>query len=209
MTAADLIAYGMQPTQAKLFAPYMAPALEQFRIEMTEQRAGFLAQCMHESNGFTRLEESLYYTTPRRIQAMWPSRVPTLERAKALLRKPELLANTVYCDRYGNGSFTSGDGWRYRGRGLIQLTFRDNYAAASEALGRDYVARPEWVALPPDAVLTAAWFWASAGCNELMLRGLFDATTRRINPAMAGASDRRMQFARIAAEMLDASRALA
>ena len=113
------------------------------------------------------------------------------------------------CDRYGNGSFTSGDGWRYRGRGLIQLTFRDNYAAASEALGRDYVARPEWVALPPDAVLTAAWFWASAGCNELMLRGLFDATTRRINPAMAGASDRRMQFARIAAEMLDASRALA
>lgn len=203
MTALHLIAVRVQPTQAKAFAPHIEAACVRFNIATFEQRCAFLAHAMHESNLFTKLEEDLYYTTAKRVQQVWPTRFSTLASAAAVLRQPRLLANTVYCDRDGNGSFASGDGWRFRGRGLFQLTFRNNYAAASNAIGRDYLARPELVAQPEDAALTAAWYWAANGCNELMLRGEFDKTTRRINRAGAGYHERRHLYADIRAALLD------
>jgi putative chitinase len=203
MMVTELIAVHVQPTQAKAFAAHITAAFERFDIVSLEQRAGFLAQAMHESRDFTRLEENLYYTTAGRVQQIWPTRFPSLAQVEAVLRRPEVLANTVYSNLNGNGDFASGDGWRFRGRGLFQLTFRANYSAASQVLGRNYVAHPELVAQPEDAALTAAWFWASSGCNDLMARGEFDKTTRRINAGLAGYSERRSLFADIRSALQD------
>lgn len=204
MTVVELIACGIQPTQAKAFAPHLTSTFERFKIDTSEQRAAFIAQACHESRNFTRLEESLYYTTVQRLMEMWPSRFASVTAAKAMLRRPEALANTVYSNWLGNGDYASGDGWRYRGRGLFGLTGLDNYRVASEELGRDYVRRPELVAQPEDAALTAGWFWSKNGCNALMLRGLFDQTTRKINRAMVGQKERRLLYADVRAALRQA-----
>lgn len=195
MNLSDLIACGVSPTQARLYVDPLSEAMQRFGITTRARVAAFIAQVAHESANFTRVEESLYYTTPERIRKMWPSRVPSLADAARLTRSPQALANRVYANRLGNGDESSGDGWRYRGRGLIQLTGRSNYHVAGDALGAEYLARPELVAQPRDACLTAAWFWASIDGNTLADSGLIDSLTRRINgEAMAGADDRRSRF---------------
>jgi putative chitinase len=180
--------------KAKQFAPHIDAAFLRFKIETREQRAGFLAQAMHESQDLNRLVENLHYTTVEQLRRVWPTRFATLADAALVVRNPERLANTVYSNRLGNGDFASGDGWRYRGRGIFQLTGRANYMAAGEALNRPYKYQPDLVAEVPDAVLTAAWYWAVTGCNECLK---FDATTRKINPAMHGAKERRGIYERI------------
>lgn len=186
-----LIQLGVEPTQARRFADPLRGAMALFAIDTPQREAAFLAQCMAESARFTRLEENLYYTTPERIRSVFPSRVKTLAEAATLTRNPQRLANLVYADRNGNGDEASGDGWRYRGRGLFQLTGRANYARAATALAVDYVGQPDLVIDPSYACLTAAWFWQAHGCNEMMDAGRFDATTRAINgPAMLHARER-------------------
>lgn len=195
ITIATLIAAGITPTQAKAFAEPLASACARFGIDRPVREASLVAQCAHESGGFARVEENLYYTTPERVRAMWPSRVHSLEDASHLIRQPQALANRVYANRNGNGDESSGDGWRYRGRGLIQLTGRANYMAAGSALGAAYKDQPDQVATPVHAALTAAWFFVTAGCLPLADASNTDAITRRINgPAMAGAADRRQRF---------------
>ena len=195
VTIGALIACGVAPTQAKAFAEPLAEACRKFEITTKARLAAFIAQVAHESANFTRLEESLFYTTPERIQRMWPKRVSSLADAASLTRNPQRLANRVYANRLGNGDEASGDGWKYRGRGLIQLTGRSNYHIASDALGADYLTVPELVAKPADACLTAGWFWSSIHGNDLADAGLIDALTRKINgPAMAGADDRRSRY---------------
>jgi len=195
ISVTTLIAAGINPTPARAFADALSEACSHFDIKTPVRQAAFVAQCAHESEGFTRLEESLYYTTPERIRAMWPARVPSLADAATLCRKPEALANRVYANRNGNGDESSGDGWRYRGRGLIQLTGRANYLAAECAIGTAYKSTPDLVALPQHAAMTAAWFFSAAGCNSLADASNIDGITRQINgPAMAGAGDRRQRF---------------
>jgi len=195
ITVATLVACGVAPTQARLYADPLQAAAARFGIQSKARVAAFLAQLHHESAAFTRTEENLYYTTPERIRAMWPTRVPTLLDASKLCRNPQALANTVYANRLGNGDSTTGEGWRYRGRGLIQLTGRSNYHVASDALAANYVANPDSVAAPEGACLTAAWFWASIHGNDLADASLIDALTKRINgPAMAGADARRSRY---------------
>lgn len=194
-TIQSLIAAGIAPTAARRFVEPLARACAQFGIDTTVRLAAFVAQTGHESACFTQLEESLYYRLPERIRAIWPTRVPSMADATTLIRNPQALANRVYAGRNGNGPEASGDGWKYRGRGLIQITGRANYQAASESAARDYVSNPDLVAQPEDACLTAGWFWAQAGCNLLADGSQIDAITRRINgPAMAGADDRRERF---------------
>lgn len=191
----QLIRMGVEPTQARQFADPLKAAMALFAISSPQREAAFLAQCMAESGRFTRLEENLRYTTPERIRAVFPSRVKSLAEAAPLVRNPQGLANRVYAERNGNGDEASGDGWRYRGRGLFQLTGRANYARASAALAMDYVGAPQLVAEPSDACLTAAWYWHSNGCNEMIDAGRFDATTRAINgPAMLHARERLAYF---------------
>jgi putative chitinase len=185
-----LIACGVSPTQARIWADPLGQAMERFHIDSKVRIAAFIAQVAHESMNFTHTEENLYYTRPERIHAIWPSRVPTLADATTLARNPRALANRVYANRIGNGDEASGDGWRYRGRGLIQLTGRANYLRAKNALGFDYVANPDLVAQPEHAAITACWFWDDAGGNELADGSQIDALTRRINgPAMEGEID--------------------
>jgi len=188
----QLVAIGIDPTAARRFRPALGPAMARFGIVTPARAAAFLAQCHVESAGFTRLEENLFYATPARIAAVWPSRFRSPAEAVPYARNPERLANTVYANRIGNGPEASGDGWRFRGRGLKQLTGRANYAAAAAALGRPYGEQPALVAEPADAALTAAWFFAKAGCNALADAGQWDEITRRVNgPAMLAAADRR------------------
>lgn len=194
ITIASLIAAGIPPTQARTFADPLAKACARFSINTPARVAGFLAQCRVESSDFTTLEEGLYYTTPERVRAVFPSRVPSLADAATLCRNPQRLANRVYAGKIGNGDEASGDGWRFRGRGLKQLTGRANYAEAQRALGRSYLTNPDLVAQPDDACLTAAWFWNSAKGNLLADSAQWDVITRAVNgPAMLQA-DRRRQY---------------
>jgi len=192
---AALVAAGIGPTQARQFEAALNDTFARFSIDTPVRRAAFVAQCAHESALFTTLEESLYYRKPERICAIFKSKVPTLDSAQALACNPQRLANRVYANRNGNHDEASGDGWRYRGRGLIQLTGRANYARAAADLARDYVAEPDLLLQPLDACLTAGWFWNAGKLNALADAKRIDDITRAVNgPAMAGAKERRELF---------------
>jgi putative chitinase len=212
ITISQLLACGIKAARAELFCEPLNDAMVRFRIALPAQKAGFLAQCIHESQGLTKLEEDLFYSDPVRVATIFRTAFDLdkdrvvdpeeIERAKGYVRNPVKLGNIIYANRYGNGNEASGDGYKYRGGGLMHLTFKANYQKASDALGVDYVAQPELVRQPIDAALTAAWFWDDHGCNEVMLgtggvmRGdEFDQTTREINPGMRGARERKNLFA--------------
>src|SRR6266568_5044242 len=141
-------------------------AMDKWAISSPQRMAAFLAQVAHESAGFTRLEEALRYTAKRLCQ-VWPKRFPNLKAAAPYANNPEKLANRVYAGRLGNGGEASGDGSRYRGRGLIQLTGRSNYASCSAATGIDLLQSPDQLLEPGAACMSAGWFWNSRGLNEL------------------------------------------
>ncbi len=190
ITVARLIAVGVHPTQARTFAPLLESALPRWGVDTRKRQAAFLAQAIHESAGFARLEENLWYTTPERIRAVWPTRVMP-EQAPQLVRNPKGLANRVYAGRLGNGDESSGDGFRYRGRGIFQLTGRLNYRAAEAALRMPYEANPDIVAHDVDAVLTECWFWSENRCNGLADSGDHGGMCKAINgPALAGLRER-------------------
>lgn len=193
ITLAALVAAGLHPTQARQFEGPLTAACARFDINTPARLAGFIAQCRVESDDFRRLEESLAYRTPERLRAVFPSRVPSLADAADLVRAgPQAIANRVYAGKGGNGPEASGDGWRYRGRGVLQLTLRDNYADAQAALGRPYLTQPDLVAQPDDACLVAAWYWHTIKGNMLADSAQWDAITRAINgPAMLHADLRR------------------
>jgi putative chitinase len=202
-----LISAGVAPTQARAFIAPLVFALERFKVDTCAQVAAFLAQAIHESTAFARLEEDLFYRDPRRIAQIFRTAFDTdrdgkisdaeIEFARGYIQNPKSLASRAYAGRNGNGDEATGDGWRYRGRGLFQLTGRSNYEAAGQALGVDLVANPDLVAQPECAASSAAWFWTANGCNDLMRDGEnFDLTTRRINgAAMLGSVERRVLYA--------------
>lgn len=195
LTLAQLVAAGAHPTQARQFLEPLNDACARFDITTPGRRAAFIAQCMVESQGFTRTEENCRWRTPERIVQFFPSRVHDLRAAMALVNRPQEFANVVYAGKNGNGGITTGDGWRYRGRGLIQLTGRDNYADAATALAAPYLENPDIVALPHHACLTAAWYWHANKLNLLADAALIDQITRRVNgPAMAHADLRKQAF---------------
>ena len=191
-----LIAAGIHPTQAKQFAEPLHAAMKLNAIDTEARQAAFIAQCMIESANFTRLEENLRYTTERAVLAAFGKRA--LPHMPRILRNPQAMANFAYANRNGNGDEASGDGWAFRGRGLFQLTGRANYKAACEGvgLGAVYLYRPELVAQPSDACLTAAWYWRVNGANQAIDAGMFNTTTRIINgKAMMHAREREQAFA--------------
>jgi putative chitinase len=141
-------------------------AMAEWDINTPQRMAAFLAQIAHESGGLTRLQENLNYSA-KRLCEVWPKRFPSLGMAQAYANNPEKLANRVYAGRLGNGDEQSGDGWRYRGRGLIQVTGRSNYKSCADALASDVIATPDLLLQPGPAARSAAWFWGSRGLNEL------------------------------------------
>jgi len=173
------------------WATALAPALAKYEINTRDRICSFLAQTGHESGQFRNLVESLNYSAARLVK-VWPKRFPTLDAATPYAQNEQKLGNFVYANRLGNGDMSSGDGFRYRGRGLIQLTGRSNYAAAGKAIGADLVGNPEFLQQPAYAVLSAAWFWQSHGLNALADDDLedFREITRRINGGLVGVQER-------------------
>lgn len=177
-------------------------AMREFGIDVPSRQAAFLAQIAHESGGLTQLVESFNYS-PLGL-TVFGNRLTEAQRAqlgrqtgeKAVPpERQQQIANLVYGGRYGNRDAASGDGWRYRGRGLKQVTFADNYRACGAALGVDLLAQPELLEQDTYAARSAGWFWKAHNLNELADRGDFAGTTRVINgPAMAGQAQREARW---------------
>lgn len=167
-------------------------ACEKFGIDTKLRLAAFIAQVGHESARLSAVTENLNYSATALLSS-WPSRFDdTL--AKASARNPEKIANIAYSNRMGNGPVDSGDGWTYRGRGLIQCTGKSNYDAFSQACGIDAVNNPDSLALPTNAALSAAWFWSANGLNSYADRGNFLAITKKVNGGTNGQSDRELLY---------------
>jgi putative chitinase len=184
-------------------------ACTRFQINTPKRIAAFLAQTAHESGGYTMLEENLNYSAdtmavvwPNRFAEMGPDKKPIKENGKnkpnkfalALHRKPEMIANVVYSNRMGNGTIESGEGYKYRGRGLKQLTGKDNYTRCGQALGVDLVAKPELLLTPQYAALSAGWFWDSNRLGDFADRDDFVGMTKKINGGTIGLSDRESRY---------------
>ncbi|KAF1056648.1 MAG: hypothetical protein GAK44_00159 [Pseudomonas delhiensis] len=179
---------------AGVFVPALNQALAQWRIDTPARAAAFLAQVGHESAQFTRLEENLVYSA-QRLADVWPRRFrgsdgSPNEQARALAYQPEAIANRVYAGRNGNGDEVSGDGWRFRGRGLLQVTGRSNYRAVGQALQLPLLDSPQRLLDAPAACQSAAWWWQAHGLNALADAGDFEAITRTINGGLAGQDER-------------------
>jgi putative chitinase len=166
-----------------------------YDINTPKRQASFIGQCAHESNNFRTLEENLNYSAEG-LMRVWPSRFPTLDVAQQYARNPEKIANKVYGGRAELGNTEEGDGWKFHGRGLIQLTGRSNYTVCGQALGRPFSETPELVLNPENACLSAGWFWNKKSLNSLADSGDIDTMTKRINGGLIGLEDRKAKIAK-------------
>ena len=157
--------------------------------------AHFLGQLAHESAGFSSVEENLNYRAAR-IRQVWPKRFSSVAVAQPYASNPEKLANRVYANRMGNGPESSGDGWMYRGRGLIMTTGREAYEKLSERMGVDFIANPDLLRAFPYAILSAAEFWKSRNLNPFADRDDVVTITKRINGGTIGLAERKTYLAR-------------
>jgi putative chitinase len=160
-----------------------------FNITTKNQMAMFIGQCSHECGNFRLLEENLNYKAAT-LMKLWPRRFPTLEKANEYSGNPKKIANSVYCSRMGNRDENSGDGFRFRGRGIIQITGHSSYFHAGKALGVDFVMEPDLVATPKFAALTGGWFWSTHNCNAPADALDYVKVTKIINGGTIGLDDR-------------------
>jgi putative chitinase len=173
--------------------------MHKYGITTIEEQASFLAQISHESNMLGSLEENLNYTCDG-LAKTWPNRY--LDKAtgkpnnlaQSLHRRSISIANHCYANRMGNGDVASGDGWKYRGRGLIQLTGRAMYKKCGEAIGLDLINKPDLLLQPEAAALSAAWYWHINGLDKLDDDLDITAETRIINGGKNGLADRQRKF---------------
>jgi putative chitinase len=186
------------------WAPALNETFAMWNITSPQAQAAFIGQCGHECGNFKVLEENLNYRAAT-LMKLWPKRFPTLEIANQYAGQPKKIANMVYANRMGNRDETSGDGWRFRGRGCIQLTGHSGYYHAGKALGVDFVMEPDLVATPRYAALTAGWFWSTHGCNELANAGNWTGLTKKINGGTIGLNDRVHHTQLALAEMTSSS----
>jgi putative chitinase len=213
----QLIAAGIKRDVAELWLVHVQTAMSRFGIESERQVAAWLAQTAHESGGYTMLTENLNYRAatmavcwPKRFAEIGPDGKPKRSDkgalvpnkfALALERKPEAIANVVYASRMGNGPVESGEGWLYRGRGLKQLTGKDNVARCSQALGIDFVKTPDLLIEPEFAALSAAWFWNVNKCGALADADDFVGLTKKINGGTIGLEDRQHRYKAVLASL--------
>ena len=163
--------------------------LPQYDINTPERVAAFIAQCAHESGGFRRLKENLNYKWES-LRRVFPKYFPTDELAQEYAHKPEQIANKIYGSRMGNGDESSGDGFRYCGRGLIQLTGKNNYTKFAESMGMAVEEVPALLETYDGAVKSACWFWSSNNINQWADAGDILTMTKRINGGTIGLEDR-------------------
>jgi len=182
---------------------------QEFEINTPQRVAGFLSQTSHESGGYTMLTENLNYRAatlaacwPNRFAVLGPDKKPIKENGKlvptavanSIAGKPELIANLVYSSRMGNGPAESGEGWLYRGRGLKQLTGKDNYTRCGAALGIDLVGNPDLLLEPMAAARSAGWFWKTNNLSAFADANDIKGMTKKINGGLIGYEQRQALY---------------
>lgn len=187
MTSEQLAALGID---AKWLEP-LEEVFTKYDISTPQRQACFIGQCAHESGNFRTLQENLNYSAEG-LMKTWPSRFPTKEMADQYARQPAKIAGKVYNGRLGNTS--EEEAAKYLGRGLIQLTGKENYANCGSGLGVDLVGNPDWLLDPKYAALSAAWFWNKKGLNALADASDIETMTKRINGGLIGLDDRKAKI---------------
>lgn len=184
--------------QSKSIARYceaLHQAMSECGIDTAARACAFLAQVGHESAQLNRIEENLNYSA-QALRKVFPKYFRTPQEASSYAHHPERIANRVYAGRMGNGSEESGDGWKFRGRGLIQITGRDNYVSMSALMGKDLTVWPDALLMPLDACCSAALWWKANGLNSVAdklvsdERKTFETITKRVNGGLNGLEDR-------------------
>ena len=163
---------------------------QRFGLDNALRQAGFIGQCAHESKNFHDLEEGLTYKTAARLMAIFPRRFPTIESATPFINNPKALGNKIYANRMGNRDEASGDGYRFRGRGLLQCTGSDLYYKFGKAINMDFWADPDLLATPTYAALSAGWFWDTHKLNALADARDWTKMTKVINGGTIGLEHR-------------------
>jgi len=164
-------------------------AFDKYQINTVNRAAGFLAQCGHESNGFTVLKENLNYKAEG-LNKIFHKYFPTVESAQPYAHNPEAIANRIYAGRMGNGNEQSGDGYKFRGRGAIQLTGRDSYTQFAQSMGVDLDTCIGDMETLDGALESAMWFWNTHGLNDICDRDNIVAMTKRVNGGTIGLEER-------------------
>lgn len=167
---------------------------DKYAINTPQRQACFLAQVMHESGGFKFLSENLNYSATA-LMRTWGSRFPDLDTADKYAHNPEKIANKVYAGRMGN--IEEGDGWKYRGRGLIQLTGRENYANFGHNASVDVLSNPDLLTTPEYATLSAGFFWNKRNLNEYADKMDIEGITKKINGGTNGLEDRKARTQKV------------
>lgn len=178
---------------AERYADPLCKAMKRFGIIEPMHVAAFLAQVAHESGQLNHVVENLNYRADR-LLAVFPKYFTSQQEAERFRRKPEAIANRVYANRIGNGNEASGDGWKFRGRGLIQVTGRANYAACGAGLGLPLISEPQLLELPEHAAASAAWFWWKHNLNARANDGDVRDETRVINGGTHGLTERQRHY---------------
>jgi len=188
--------FAMFPNAAKskldldLLVMVLDDAFQNGSLKTLNRRASFLAQLAHECGQFTVISENLNYSATG-LQKTFKKYFPTLELANAYAKQPQRIANRVYANRMENGSEASGDGWRFRGRGFIQLTGKRNYRLCGQALGINLLEDPDYVSRSPvGAIETALWFWTVNNLNMYADRDDLNGQTIKINGGTNGLAER-------------------
>jgi len=171
----------------------LAQLLPEYEINTPQRMAAFLAQCAHESGGFTAIKENLNYRAVS-LRKTFAKYFPTDELAQQYANKPQAIANKVYANRMGNGDEASGDGYRYSGRGLIQLTGKDNYFWFAASIDLTPEAASEYMETFEGAAQSACWFWETNNLNTWADRDDILTLTKRINGGTIGLADRQKHY---------------
>lgn len=192
----------MDLTKIKIKIPevvftHLQKAFDKFQINTPLRVSHFLAQVAHESGNFKYLAENLNYSADG-LRKIFPKYFNSEVIIENYARKPEKIASKVYANRMGNGDEASKDGFKFKGRGYIQLTGKNNYAAFGKSINEDLTLTPDKVATPEYGVLSAAWFWNSNGLNEIADRGatteIVTKITKKVNGGEIGLNDRLKRF---------------
>ena len=181
-------AFDLEDGTAEKYIDALNAAMEEFEIDTSQRRAMFLAQCCHESGHFRAVSENLNYKAES-LSRVFPKYFRDVD-PNDYAKQPEKIANRVYGGRMGNGDEASGDGYRFRGRGLIQLTGKSNYIACSEDLEVDLIENPDYLTTPEGAARSAAWFWSANDLNKYADADDIVGCTKRVNGGTIGLEER-------------------
>jgi putative chitinase len=190
ITSEQLNSLGIGPE----WAEPLNDTFEKYEINTPKRQACFIGQCLHESGGFKHLTENLNYSA-KALMNTWPSRFPDMDTAEKYERQPQKIASKVYMGRMGNT--TPEEAAMYIGRGLIQLTGKENYANCGSSLGVDLIGNPDWLATPKYAALSAGWYWNKRNLNPLADNMQIEEMTKKINGGNIGLEDRKAKINKV------------